>query len=109
MPAFEPIHIPTYVAEKYQNEIKTIKKYLTDAFPHCTVDIAYNIDLFSIGFRASDDRGNNVVYFRSQFLEDLNSPLTPWLDSSGIKEYFAMNNESVVIINNTGKLQNLRP
>ena len=26
MPAFDPIHIPTFVAEKYQSEMKTIKK-----------------------------------------------------------------------------------
>jgi len=43
MPSFDPIHIPTFVAEKYLNEIKTIKKYLADAFPDGDVDVAYSV------------------------------------------------------------------
>ena len=105
MPAFDPIHIPTLVTEKYLNEIKTIKKYLTEAFPDGVVDVAYSIGLLSIGFRVTDDNGYNIVYLKTMFFEDLDSPLNSWLDSSGIKEFLAMNNQSTLIVKRNGELK----
>ena len=105
MPTFDPIHIPTFVAEKYQNEMKAIKKYLTDAFPDGDIDVAYNVDLLSIGFRVTDDNGYNIVYVKTMFLEDLDPPLNSWLDSSGIKEFLAMNNQSTQIVKRTVELK----
>jgi hypothetical protein len=108
MPPYDPIHIPTFVAKKYIDEIRTIKKYLAVAFPNSTVDIAYSIDLFAMGFRVSDINGNNVVYFNSIFLEYLNAPLKDWLSSSGIKEYFSMHADSTILIDKAGELKSLR-
>jgi hypothetical protein len=105
MPSFDPIHIPTFVAEKYQNEMKTIKKYLTDAFPDSDIDVAYSVDLLSIGFRVTDENGYNIVYLKTMFIEDLDLPLNSWLDSSGIKEFLAMNNQSTLIVKRTGELK----
>mgnify|MGYP000240561373 CR=1 FL=1 len=41
MPAYEPIHIPSDLAQRYHIAIKTIKKYLTEAFPDRTADIVH--------------------------------------------------------------------
>jgi hypothetical protein len=105
MPAFDPIDIPSFAAEKYQDEIKTIKNYFTEALPNSVVEVAYSIDLNSIGFRISDNNSYNVVFFKSIFLEYLDSPLTTWLASSGIKEFIAMNNEATLMVEKTGELQ----
>jgi hypothetical protein len=105
MPAFDPIDIPSFVAEKYQTEINAIKKYLNNAFPDGEVDFAYSVGLHSIGFRVSDYQGNNIVFFNSMFLEDLDSPLAAWLDSSGIKEFVAMNKDATLMVSRTGELQ----
>ena len=105
MPAFDPIDIPSFVTEKYQNEIKIIENYFTEAFPDGVVDFAYSVGLHSIGFRVSDSNGDNIVYFNSMFIEDLDLPLKTWLDSSGVKEFIAMNKESTLIVGRTGELQ----
>ena len=104
MPAFDPIHIPSFVGKKYLDKIQAINNYLTDAFPDGVVDIAYSVDRFSIGFRVSDSRGQNVVFFKSMFLEYLDAPMNTWLNNSGIKEFMAMNNESTLTVKRSGKL-----
>ena len=105
MPVFDPIDIPAFVAEKYENEIKIIKNYLTGAFPDADVAFAYSVVLHSMGFRVSDDHRDNLVFFNSMFLEDLDSPLTTWLGSSGIKEFIKMNKDATLMISSSGELQ----
>jgi hypothetical protein len=104
MPAYEPISIPDFVKEKYQHEIKTIKKYLAEAFPEHSITFGYSVELFSIGFTLAHYTGQNVIFFKSMFLENLDSPLDNWLKSSGIKEFVAMNTETTLVIDNDGKL-----